>query len=1295
MIFKSTILFFVMIYPIKAGLFCDELEEFHFESWCYKLYDVNLFVNFKNCLSKNDSGLKSCFISQFNKILDLYLLNTKIDQFYEFSILNSPFRNSMSFKIYTNLIENIENLIRKKNNFEFTNIFFNVYSFQNHGYIKNQPFKIENPNLLKHSDIDLDNSTEKCLFVHQTKNLNEKFSFKYGNCNKNFSFICIKNPNEAKNILDRCSSYIESIPGGKWIECDKLFKIIDKNPNYLISNSQKCCMYNFNLKVNFTTANIMCSKFDSEVFNFEAKGFTSMLDSYDSYLEFNNDFDYHSNFINFWTSCKINNFPQNNEFSCEKDFKKIEKYDFESPLENGFLIYFLNYSFKTHNGFKIQKLNVTHIFKSLEKKNMLFLYNFMKNFSQNMFLLVRRKETKATNLTSRLFGTKNESCFNYSSKNKMKFSLPILNKCFHYYALNDQIEFENLSTNALSQALKFHDIIDMICMIERFSECSDPYINLKTDCFNSLKKNDNKTFVNKNFYGKVWNISGNEIILRNFSSIEKILEINCYDTAEKIRNLIDDCKKFYHDMYCKFKCPKNCKYDSEEYQVIVWQIGNFKYSFLSSLCKSAYHSNKTHGLIYFSRNKTSEPIINLTNNGIESFKLPTFFNEQNSNYFYFENPVQIRTEKKSIKMTNTLVLLKAVYFVNKDKINSISLKIFSGQNIGPIKLKYLIPLFENFQNIFFNQTTHFSNNIYETHFTVNLTYKKLILINNYFEIYNNKIKFPINLVNKDYDYFILSNHAILRLSFNETSKIKFEKIRNFSITENFSCFWYLYNLNTLKPCSHNLSFSPTNSSIGKYLIFFPKTEETDLNFFKKFTRIIFIENISKGKCFNNGFHIDSQCLCYPGFGGYRCEKICQRGKFGFNCEYECPNQDCLGYLICTFDPIGCSCISGVRGFYCNEECPDNKWGPSCLFDCQYCNNKKCNSFDGSCLCDNKSFGFYCEKCIDGFYGKNCSYKCPNYCIKCNKEDGKCLEEYLSANLTYSKSLNTTKSIQNHESECYLSILKCEFILYNIYTKKFKNSTEKNISCFFDKKTNYEYCNFIEKDFNRCLKLDRRILKSNLFCRNYQNLVKFESLVNFQATFILQNNSKLPLIKKIFFVLLNSSNRNDKKLLYNLFEKKEYISLFIICFPFQKIILNFSLTIYDSCSNFEKINSSVLKKGYYELFTIIETENQSPPYITWIKLNTFLFYLNSQIIENCSENISFIKCELFENRIPHLTKCRHNLISYLIIVSIFISFMLSRLSNIMKKLLTIHCKSFQEETEFIFTFKYKFKNESSF
>lgn len=1265
--------FHFLLYSIQASLFCNQSEEVHYETWCYKLYDINLFINFKECWTQNSTQSNHCLKNKIDRFLDIYLLNSRIDNFYEFTLLDSPFKGGLGSNIYSQLIEK-KNLLRN-DNFDFINIFFNVYSYQNHGYIENKPLKIQNPNLLKHSDSHMDNSTEKCLFVQQTKNLNEKFSFKYGDCDKNFTFICIKSPKKVNNVSDRCSSYLESSPGGKWIECDELFQMMDTNPGHLISNSQKCCMYNFNWKVNFSTANRICSQFNSEVFTFESKGFKSILNSYDLYLDLN---PYHSSlseYTNFWTSCKIINYPFNHEFICGQDLKKREQFDFEYPLDNGFLLYYLHYSFKNLNGFKILKLNISQIFKNFD---LIDFKQFIKNISENVYLLVRRKETRATNLTTNLVGMQNKSCFNYHLDNEEKISFPILDKCFHFktVTMNEKNYSEIFSIDKIKKVLNFFDFKSMICLMNTLSDNSIKLSNLKPICSNFLEKNQSETLVviNDKWLSQIVNIPGKKLVFEYITDIEKILYLNCYDSAKKIQNLINDCKKFYFNSFCKFKCPLNCDFNSDKYQIIIWQIGQFKYNEISSICKSAYHSNKTEGLIYFSKKKNSNKTTKLINNGIDSLKWPVF--NKNTTYesenFYFQNPVLVEQQKISKNFTNTLVLLKAIYFVRKNKFNSISINIFSDQRIDQIKLKYMIPLFDDFFDVEFTQKNLFSNNVYQSDLSVNLPYKKLIFVNNYFEIHDKEIKIPINLANIDYEYFLLKNPQLIRILSNQTSKMKFQQIRN--LTRPLNCFWHLYNLNTLNSCIDELSFSSNNSTLGTNLIFYPKTEDMDLNFFKKFIRVIFVEKNFEKKCLNGGYFKNHRCICYPGFGGDRCEKTCKIGKFGHNCEYECPNRDCKGYLICNIDPIGCSCISGLNGFFCDEVCPEHKWGPMCSFECKDCHNNMCNSYDGSCNC-NDNFVENCDSCKDGFFGENCTKKCVKSCFKCHRLNGKCLDNYLTKNV-----LNSTKRVKEEKDahfDVIFKMLKCEENnFFNIYTSNSINKSEKSISCFLDKKSKFQYCNFIKREFNQCALTTNKTLGLNsdriidLITDVDFIFLKLKSLHMDKATFIIRKESKFFLLKKIIFVLVNSSDFNESSLLFDILEGK-FVSMFIFCYNHDVIYLDFKLSFYNSCSNYKTFHKTNLSQGYYYLFTILELYNEQISYKTWIKRRKFIFYLSSGLIEKCSVNeiYNFTKCEIFKNEIFHPSKCKtiNILFCWIILLSlIFLVLLFENLKEISTK-----------------------------
>ena len=177
------------------------------------------------------------------------------------------------------------------------------------------------------------------------------------------------------------------------------------------------------------------------------------------------------------------------------------------------------------------------------------------------------------------------------------------------------------------------------------------------------------------------------------------------------------------------------------------------------------------------------------------------------------------------------------------------------------------------------------------------------------------------------------------------------------------------------------------------IIFYPNFHN-----FKLFTRINFYEKDSSIDCKNSGIYFKKikKCLCLPGFHGSRCEYVCdQPYKFGENCEYSCINANCSGYLVCTLDPIGCTCLSGYTGYDCSTPCTKSEynWGPNCQFRCNQCLNisGSCNIYTGQCTCKNEFIkGNFCDECIPGYYGNDCTEKCPiQNCHKCDKITGKC------------------------------------------------------------------------------------------------------------------------------------------------------------------------------------------------------------------------------------------------------------------------------------------------------------------
>ncbi|XP_077190227.1 tyrosine-protein kinase receptor Tie-1 isoform X3 [Paroedura picta] len=116
-------------------------------------------------------------------------------------------------------------------------------------------------------------------------------------------------------------------------------------------------------------------------------------------------------------------------------------------------------------------------------------------------------------------------------------------------------------------------------------------------------------------------------------------------------------------------------------------------------------------------------------------------------------------------------------------------------------------------------------------------------------------------------------------------------------------------------------------------------------------------------CLNGGIchHVVGECICPPGFMGTRCEKACREGRFGRNCQEQCPgDQGCRGLAFCLPDPYGCSCAAGWSGPQCGSACNHRTFGPDCALECHCQNGGTCNRFSG-CICSSGWHGQRCEK----------------------------------------------------------------------------------------------------------------------------------------------------------------------------------------------------------------------------------------------------------------------------------------------------------------------------------------------
>ena len=208
------------------------------------------------------------------------------------------------------------------------------------------------------------------------------------------------------------------------------------------------------------------------------------------------------------------------------------------------------------------------------------------------------------------------------------------------------------------------------------------------------------------------------------------------------------------------------------------------------------------------------------------------------------------------------------------------------------------------------------------------------------------LRFPINMMTNDSSLFVPCEQTLYLPATLST-------VKNTSMIR---CHWAVGNVNTSIECSEALPLSDSSSTKTSFshqhpngLVFYPMTS-TAAAAYRLFSRVLdnnASASSSSSRCDNAGVWIErsAKCLCWPGFGGARCQVRCPRGRLGAKCQYECPPNggdgqgQCRGYLVCVSDPLGCSCASGWRGFACNETCAAGRWGPSCRFACASANDR--------------------------------------------------------------------------------------------------------------------------------------------------------------------------------------------------------------------------------------------------------------------------------------------------------------------------------------------------------------------
>ena len=579
--------------------------------------------------------------------------------------------------------------------------------------------------------------------------------------------------------------------------------------------------------------------------------------------------------------------------------------------------------------------------------------------------------------------------------------------------LNQNLTLKILSVKSLTNANKFNS-----CLV-------NSYIYLSITGLNRFNKKNNVWMQNlTSFLNSPHSIM---LSLHSYSLLEKTLQLNCYDSLSELKNEVEKCLRFYGGNYCVFTCPANCS--SEKYEWVVWEYGNGSYLAQSNICQAELHANGfankfsgTHLKNVLFMASMSEKFEKVNENGVSKNNITantwppagldgSSLQLRDKDLFYFRRNLNFKNvEQAESGSFDYLMLVKAVHLVQKKKPIELNFKLYvynniknSSVNMSDLKfyMKRLIP--DNDNHMIYKQVsklknrTVFSltNELYLFDFSLNLELIKLF--NNYFELFAylndakqaESLKYPLNFMSSASS---TPNKHVARLSQNETDSIYLANNSEHKI----DCKWNLMNLNLGIACSDGLKLKHTNMSKQNFIVYPVESAKSNM---KAFARVIFLESQTSNICEHAGSENPknkSECRCLPGFSGSKCENVCQKGYFGRNCEIKCPEPGCNGYLICSQDPIGCLCAAGFKGYTCNETCASDEWGPECKFKCDHCPTKKCDSSSGECICANNTKGKYCDECMDGFHGDDCSKKSLKVCPKgywsefeCNKKCGQC------------------------------------------------------------------------------------------------------------------------------------------------------------------------------------------------------------------------------------------------------------------------------------------------------------------
>ncbi len=504
------------------------------------------------------------------------------------------------------------------------------------------------------------------------------------------------------------------------------------------------------------------------------------------------------------------------------------------------------------------------------------------------------------------------------------------------------------------------------------------------------------------------------LVLHSYTNIEKRIRLGCLDTLHDVDSLIHDCIVFYNDYLCAFTCPTNCTLRNR----MAWQVAPFVYNYFSEICTSAVHAglfmpnnsiNRTgeqfegvllvnctehnnvplcHTRRVLNSNRKSDDSKHLVidHHGITAnlWPPPSFVNTHkfkahaDIQYFFrtpISNPNRFDPNRYATAVKTSTgsdsVIVKALYDPNEPVV------VFYNFDSANINMHVLWPPTDNGPS-----DVKYTNR--ESHRSVLLENENPNYLNRYFRIESatTAVNFPINFRNPKLVNYLPNLHVVTM----RPDQTKHLGIKNRNMTSGMGCTWYFMNIDSGVKCEHDLKIvyetiaKPLNiiDYSKQNLIVYPNMESTE-PVERFFTRILFAQsdriNCKYGLVASN---TTGACTCLPGFSGKHCDRICANQTFGNECTRTCPNSDCMGYLICVADPVGCMCAPGYTGFECTQTCENNStWGPNCQFTCGHCQTKTCSIFTGACVCATNNQSSPCESC-------NCQ-ECPNAdCAVCDE-----------------------------------------------------------------------------------------------------------------------------------------------------------------------------------------------------------------------------------------------------------------------------------------------------------------------